>query len=178
VVNFSFSAVIMLLITVSTASNNGLSEIMFWMLGSLNNTNYGLIPFVFIGGTVLIVFIYLFSNDLNIIATGEETAVYLGVETEKVKKTLFVVTSLLTGLAVSVSGLIGFVGLIIPHIARLIAGPDHRTLIPFSALLGAGFLVLADLLCRTVLAPSEIPIGVVTAILGGPFFLYLLKRKK
>ena len=174
VINFSFSAVIMLFIT---ATNKGLTEIMFWMLGSLNNTNYELIPFVFISCATIMFVIYLFSNDLNIISMGEETAVYLGVETERVKKLMFILTSLLTGLAVSVSGLIGFVGLIIPHIARQIVGPDHRTLIPFAALLGAGFLVLADVLCRTVLSPVEIPIGVVTAILGGPFFLYLLKRK-
>ena len=175
VINFSFSAIIMLFITVS---NKGLAEITFWMLGSLNNANFALIPYISGGCTLIMGIIYLFANDLNVISMGEETAVYLGVAAEKVKKLMFVLTSLLTGLAVSVSGLIGFVGLIVPHIARLIVGPDHRVLLPFAAFLGAGFLVLADVLCRTLFSPVEIPIGVVTSILGGPFFLYLLKRKK
>ncbi|OGF48738.1 MAG: hypothetical protein A2044_08320 [Candidatus Firestonebacteria bacterium GWA2_43_8] len=175
IINFSFSAVIMLIITLS---NKGLAEVVVWMMGTLNNTNYDLLPYITPAALLLMFIIYMFSNDLNIIAVGEETAVYLGVKTERVKKILFILTSMLTALAVSVSGLIGFVGLIIPHIARMIVGPDHRVLIPFSAILGGIFLILSDMLCRSVIAPSEIPTGVVTAILGGPFFLYLLKRKK
>lgn len=175
IINFSFSALIMLIITVS---NKGLAEVVVWMMGTLNNTNYDLLPYITPVALLLMFVIYMFSNDLNIIAVGEETAVFLGVKTEKVKKMLFVLTSMLTALAVSVSGLIGFVGLIIPHIARMIVGPDHRILIPVSALLGGIFLILSDTLCRSVIAPSEIPTGVVTAILGGPLFLYLLKRKK
>jgi len=175
IINFSFSALIMLIITLS---NKGLAEVVIWMMGTLNNTNYDLLPYITPVAVILMLVIYMFSNDLNVIAVGEETAVFLGVKTEKVKKLLFVLTSMLTALAVSVSGLIGFVGLIIPHIARMIVGPDHRILIPFSALLGGIFLILSDTLCRSIIAPSEIPTGVVTAILGGPFFLYLLKRKK
>jgi len=175
IINFSFSAVIMLLITIS---NKGLSEVIVWMMGTLNNTNYELLPYIAPAALILMAVIYMFSNDLNIIAVGEESAVYLGVKTENVKKWLFILNSLLTALAVSVSGLIGFVGLIIPHIARMLVGPDHRILIPFSAICGGIFLVLSDTLCRSVISPSEIPTGVVTAILGGPFFLYLLKRKK
>jgi len=175
IINFSFSAVIMLLITIS---NKGLSEVIVWMMGTLNNTNYELLPYIAPAALILMAVIYMFSNDLNIIAVGEESAVYLGVKTENVKKWLFILNSLLTALAVSISGLIGFVGLIIPHIARMLVGPDHRILIPFSAICGGIFLVLSDTLCRSVISPSEIPTGVVTAILGGPFFLYLLKRKK
>lgn len=175
IINFSFSAIMMLLIALS---NKGLNEIIFWMMGSLNNANYNLIPFIFISSLGIIIILYLFSNDLNVISLGEETAIYLGIETEKVKKIMFVLTSLLTGLAVSVSGLIGFIGLIIPHISRLIVGPDHRVLVPFSAALGGGFLILADVTCRIIIPSTEIPIGVITAILGGPFFLYLLKRRK
>ena len=175
IINFSFSALIMLIITLS---NKGLAEVVVWMMGTLNNTNYDLLPYITPVALLLMFIIYMFSNDLNIIAVGEETAVFLGVKTEKVKKMLFVLTSMLTALAVSVSGLIGFVGLIIPHIARMLVGPDHRILIPFSAILGGIFLILSDTLCRSVIAPSEIPTGVVTAILGGPFFLYLLKRRK
>ncbi|MFH1074534.1 MAG: iron ABC transporter permease [Candidatus Firestonebacteria bacterium] len=175
IINFSFSALIMLIITLS---NKGLAEVVVWMMGTLNNTNYDLLPYIAPLALLLMAAIYIFSNDLNIIAVGEETAVYLGVKTERVKKLLFVLTSMLTALAVSVSGLIGFVGLIIPHIARMLVGPDHRILIPFSALAGGIFLILSDTLCRSIIAPSEIPTGVITAILGGPFFLYLLKRKK
>ena len=175
IINFSFSAVIMLLITIS---NKGLSEVIVWMMGTLNNTNYELLPYIAPAALILMAVIYMFSNDLNVIAVGEESAVYLGVKTENVKKWLFILNSLLTALAVSVSGLIGFVGLIIPHIARMLVGPDHRILIPFSAICGGIFLVLSDTLCRSVISPAEIPTGVVTAILGGPFFLYLLKRKK
>ncbi len=175
IINFSFSAVIMLLITLS---NKGLSEVIVWMMGTLNNTNYELLPYIAPAALILMAVIYMFSNDLNVIAVGEESAVYLGVKTENVKKWLFILNSLLTALAVSVSGLIGFVGLIIPHIARMLVGPDHRILIPFSAICGGIFLVLSDTLCRSVISPAEIPTGVVTAILGGPFFLYLLKRKK
>jgi iron complex transport system permease protein len=110
-------------------------------------------------------------------ALGEETASELGVEVERVKKTAFVFTSLITGAVVSVSGLIGFVGLVVPHLVRMVWGPDHRFLIPASALLGAMLLVLADALARTIMAPSEIPVGVVTALGGAPFFVYLLRRR-
>ncbi len=175
IINFSFSAVIMLLITLS---NKGLTEVIVWMMGSLNNTNYDLLPYIAPVAVIIMGIIYMYSNDLNVIAVGEDTAVYLGVKTERTKKILFVLNSLLTAIAVSVSGLIGFVGLIIPHIARMIVGPDHRILLPFSALLGGIFLILSDTLCRTIVSPGEIPTGVVTAILGGPFFMYLLKRKK
>jgi iron complex transport system permease protein len=175
IVNFTFSALMMLLIVFS---GKGHSEAVYWMMGSLNNSSYALIPYVLPAVAAIGLVIYYYSGELNIMSIGEETAASLGVETEKVKKTLFIVTSLITSLAVSISGLIGFVGLIIPHTARLIAGPDHRALIPFSALLGGGFLILADLVSRTAAAPSEIPVGIITALLGGPFFLYLLKRKQ
>jgi iron complex transport system permease protein len=97
---------------------------------------------------------------------------------EQTKKLFFLVASLITGATVAACGLIGFVGLIVPHSVRLVVGPDHRRLVPASALAGAAFLVLADCFARTAIAPLEIPIGVITAFLGGPFFLFLLKRKK
>jgi iron complex transport system permease protein len=109
---------------------------------------------------------------------GEEEALQLGVEVEKVKKLLYVLASLVTGAAVSVCGIVGFVGLIIPHIVRLIWGNDYRLLLPASFLLGGAFLIIADTVARTILSPTELPVGVVTAICGTPFFIYLLRTRK
>jgi iron complex transport system permease protein len=126
-----------------------------------------------IGSSVL----FALAKDLNILVLGEETASELGVEVERVKKIAFVFVSLIIGAVVSVSGLIGFVGLVVPHMVRMVWGPDHRFLLPASALLGAMIMVVADTIARTVLAPSEIPVGVVTAMGGAPFFVYLLRKK-
>jgi iron complex transport system permease protein len=115
---------------------------------------------------------------LNVLTLGEETARSLGIETEWVKKQLFALTALLTGAVVSVSGMIGFVGMVIPHVVRMLLGSDHRLLLPASTLVGGMFLVVADTIARTLLAPSEIPVGIVTALAGGPFFLYLLVWRK
>lgn len=120
----------------------------------------------------------IFSRELNIMLLGEEKAYHLGIEVETVKRLLLVVASLMAASAVAVSGLIGFVGLMIPHIVRLVIGPDHRLLIPAAALAGSTFLVLADMIARTILAPTEIPVGIVTAFFGAPFFIYLLRLKR
>jgi len=113
---------------------------------------------------------------LNAFALGEEGAAYLGVNVEREKLLVLALGSLLTGAAVSLSGLVGFVGLVVPHAVRLVLGPDHRLLLPAASLVGAAFLVLADLLARTLLAPTELPVGILTALVGAPFFLYLLRR--
>ncbi len=102
----------------------------------------------------------------------------LGVDIEHIKRRTFLIGALLTGLSVAVAGLIGFVGLVVPHLLRLVLGPDHRLLVPAGFLGGASFLVVADLVARTIVAPNEIPVGVITALVGGPFFLYLMRRKK
>jgi len=115
---------------------------------------------------------------LNILALGEEQALQLGVEAERVKRVVFVIASLLTGASVAAAGSIGFVGLIVPHAARLMLGPDNRTLVPATGLLGAAFLVLADLVARTVAAPAEVPVGVITAFCGAPLFVYLLRTRR
>jgi iron complex transport system permease protein len=133
----------------------------------------GIFLYLLVGGAVL----FSRAKDLNLAALGEETASELGVEVERLKKITFVFASLITGAVVSVSGLIGFVGLVVPHLVRMIWGPDHRFLLPASALAGAILLVLADTIARTVLAPTEIPVGVVTALGGAPFFVYLLRRR-
>ena len=120
----------------------------------------------------------VFSRDLNVISTGIQSAMSRGVEVIKVQKIGFIMASLLTGAVVALSGPIGFVGLIVPHIVRLVVGPDLRILLPSSMFFGASFLILCDTLARTIIAPTEIPVGIITAMLGGPFFVWLLKRPK
>jgi len=175
IVSSFFSAIIMFLISVT--SDEHIFNVTFWLMGNLEyaaSRALGVIfPYLLVGGAVL----FFLAKDLNLLALGEETASELGAEVERVKKTAFVFASLITGAVVSVSGLIGFIGLIVPHIVRLIWGPDHRFLLPASALIGAMLLVMADMIARTVLAPAEIPVGVVTAMGGAPFFIYILRKK-
>lgn len=150
----------------------------WWLLGSMQIYDMRLLitacSFIFIGVVASI----FFTNELNAISLGEEEAIHIGISVETTKKILFVLSSLITAACVSASGLIGFVGLIVPHTMRLIVGPNHKILLPASCLGGAIFLVMSDSLARTILAPSELPIGVITAIAGGPFFLILLKKRK
>ncbi|MBP2133184.1 iron complex transport system permease protein [Methanomicrobium sp. W14] len=155
-----------------------LQQIMFWTMGGLSGRGWDyvwiMLPFSIAG---IIIMLYL-SRQLNAMMFGEESAQYLGIEVEKLKKILLVTTALITSAAVSVSGIIGFVGLIIPHIVRLLTGPDHRILIPVSVFAGAIFIVVADMLARIIIAPAELPLGVITALCGAPFFLYLLRSKR
>ncbi len=155
-----------------------MDKIIYWTLGSLNTSSYKqvllIVPIVVLGG----LFIYRRYKDLNILSMGEEDAYSLGVEVEKVKKELIIISSLIVAALVSVTGIIGFVGLIIPHIARMIVGSNHRELIPFSFILGALFLVVCDTISRIIIAPGELPVGAVTALLGAPYFMYLLWKKK
>jgi iron complex transport system permease protein len=123
-------------------------------------------------------FIYYYSRSLNVLALGDESARYLGIEVRRVKNLLLLAASLMTALAVSMSGVIGFVGLIVPHAVRLVFGADHRLLFPISALVGASFLVGADTIARVALAPRELPVGVITALCGSPFFILILKRAR
>jgi len=160
-----------------TVSSQNLETIVFWTMGSLAGADpwsrvWILTPFALIGFFAL----YAFARDLNLFALGEESARYLGLEVESLKRILIGIVTLITAAAVSVSGTIGFVGLMVPHITRRLVGPDHRVLIPCSALLGAILVIAADAVARTAMAPGEIPIGVITALLGAPFFLYLLRR--
>jgi iron complex transport system permease protein len=159
-------------------SGHKLNQIVFWVMGALWNGSWDdvliIIPFLVIGAGV----IYAYARDLNIMLLGEEDASHLGTDVSRVKTVLLIASALLAAAAVSVSGIIGFVGLIIPHIMRLILGPDHRLLIPASLLSGAMFLTLADTFARVVMQPTEMPVGIVTAVIGAPFFVYLLVRKK
>lgn len=159
-------------------SAENLHGIVFWIMGSLAVQTWVyvkmILPFALLGSF----FIFFHARNLNVILLGEETAQYLGVEVERVKKTLFIASSLVVGAAVAVSGVIGFVGLIIPHVVRLLVGPDHRVLLPVATFTGGVFLVLCDTLARTAIAPTEIPVGVITALMGAPFFIYLLVHRK
>jgi iron complex transport system permease protein len=175
IVSSFFSAVIMFLI--SFTSDERLHDVIFWLMGNLEYISSRALAVIFsllLGGSIVL---FSLARDLNIMSLGEETASELGVEVERVKKIAFIFASLIVGAVVSMSGLIGFVGLVVPHIVRMIWGPDHRFLLPASALVGAMLLVLADTVARTVMAPAEIPVGVVTAMGGAPFFIYLLRKK-
>ncbi|HGE69192.1 TPA: iron ABC transporter permease [Candidatus Poribacteria bacterium] len=175
IVNAFFSALIMFL--VSIIRENEAYKFILWSMGNLAPSETNLTLFS-LGLVVLGEIILLFyGQSFNLLSMGEETATELGVEVERVKKIAFVLASLITGACVAICGIIGFVGLIVPHIVRMIIGADHRILMPTSALVGAIFLVTADTIARTVTAPSEIPVGVVTALAGAPFFIYLLRRK-
>jgi iron complex transport system permease protein len=175
IINAFFSAVIMFLISIST--NDRLHSIFFWLMGDLSMAESGevLVAALFLLAGFMVLFLY--ARPLNLMLTGDETAMQLGVEVEKTKKILLVTASLMTAAAVSVSGAIGFVGLIIPHLLRLTLGPDHRLLLPAAVLFGASFLAAADTIARSVMAPVELPVGVVTALCGAPYFIYLLYRR-
>jgi len=153
-----------------------MQRVILWTMGGVSSSGWRqlqiVIPLILASSLVA----YLMADDLNAFLLGEEQAAHLGVNVERRKLTLLMIGSLLTGATVSVSGLVGFVGLVVPHVARLLFGPDHRLLLPAAGLLGGIFLVLADLAARLVLAPSEVPLGIVTAAIGAPFFIYLLRR--
>ena len=172
-----FSAITSFLIFLSSRGEK-LSDVLFWIMGGLGRANWMVLailsPVVLIG----IGAIFCFARDLNALALGEETAQHVGVNPETLYRWLLVLTTLLTAASVALAGTIGFIGLAIPHIMRLLLGPDHRKLLPASALAGGCFLVWSDLLARTAFAPAELPVGVITAFFGAPFFLYLLKAKK
>ena len=176
IVAISFSGLIIFL--VSIFSNEALHGVMWWLLGNLQI--YRLRVLLVVGIVVILgtICIFILSQDLNAMSIGEEDALHLGIEVETVKRILLFITSLITGALVSVTGMIGFVGLIIPHMMRLIVGPNHKILIPATCLGGAVFLVLCDTLSRSLLPPIEIPIGVVTSLVGAPIFIIILKRSQ
>ncbi|MCS7139428.1 MAG: iron chelate uptake ABC transporter family permease subunit [Candidatus Nezhaarchaeota archaeon] len=162
----------------SMMAGEKLHGLYFWLLGNLAMARW---DYVTISMPILIVcciVAMLYARDLNIMLMGEETALTLGVNIEVLKLILIVVSSLATAIAVSFIGMIAFVGLMVPHIVRLIVGPDHRVLLPCSMLFGAIFLVTCDSIARVALAPAQIPVGIVTALAGGPFFIYLLRKRK
>ena len=175
VVGAFFNACILLALVF--ADTESFRSAIFWMMGSLSGATWGgvgILALYLIPGLLLLLAL---ARPLNLLAIGEETAAYLGASVERTKWIAYGVASLLTAAAVAVSGVIGFVGLIIPHVTRMLWGSDHRFLLPASALLGATFLLLADTLARVAAAPTELPVGVVTAFVGVPFFVWLLRWK-
>jgi len=181
-VGFSVSVVlgytVSLLLIVNERFEFNTRIIYAWLLGGIwieHWSQLGLIALIIIAGTAGA---FTLTRSLNGLALGEECAEYLGIAVERQKTAVIVVGSLLTAAAVSAGGLIGFVGLIVPHFLRLLFGPNHVRLLPLAALGGAAFLVIADLLARTVMPPNEVPVGILTALVGGPAFLFLLRRTK
>ena len=163
---------------VYVSDDQQLRDLTFWMMGSLAGITWTplliCLPLMALAGAAIL----LYAKALNALLLGEAEAFHLGIPVERAKLVLIAAVALAVGAAVAISGIIGFVGLVVPHILRLVIGPDHRWLIPGSALLGAVLLLLADNLARTVVVPAELPIGVITSLIGGPFFLWLLLRRR
>lgn len=155
-----------------------IEHIMFWTMGSISSSTWEkfIVSSLFIISGILVLCLY--SRELNIMSLGEESAHYLGINTERLKYILLFVCSIIVGAVVSTGGTIGFLGLIVPHIIRITRGSDHRKMIPYSAILGASVLMLSDTIGRILIQPKEIPVGVMTSVLGGPFFIILLRRQK
>ncbi len=165
------------LISLLMIFTDDMQRIIYWTMGSFNARSwehvYVTLPYVLIGLLIL----SLSSRELDIMLLGEDTASQLGVDTEKLKKKVLFTTATITAVAVSVTGIIGFVGLIIPHVVRSFVGPKHKSLIPFSFLIGGVFMIFCDTISRTLIS-QEIPVGIITALFGGPFFIYLLRKRK
>ena len=157
-------------------SGENIERVTYWLMGHLHDAGWGDIAVTLPLALLTVLVLGAYARDLNVLLLGESEAHSLGIEVERTKRVLLAVSSVLTAAAVAVSGVIGFVGLIVPHVMRLLVGPDHRILLPTSALCGAVFLVLADTLARS--GPAELPVGIVTAAVGAPFFLYLLRRRE
>jgi iron complex transport system permease protein len=174
----SFLGAVISAVLVMVPEQEGLREILFWLAGGLEARSWAhvrvALPMILLGTGVIL----LLARDLNLLLLGDDEARSLGVRVAMTRNTLLAAASMVTGVAVAVSGTIGFVGLVVPHMLRLVVGPDHRVLIPASALGGALFLVLADTVARTVLQPAELRVGIVTAFVGAPFFVFLLIRNK
>jgi iron complex transport system permease protein len=176
IINAILSALILFITSLSDSTSA--FRLFFWLMGSLATLGYaGLLAlaiYVILGLALL----FGEARHLNLLSLGEEPAKGLGLEVERIKRVIFFTSALLTGAVVAVSGLIGFVGMIVPHGVRMVLGPDHRLVLPAAALVGGTFLAIADTIARSLLAPTELPVGVITALCGGPFFLYLLMSRR
>jgi len=175
-ISFIASSTMMFLMSISNADD--VHSIIFWIMGSLDESNSSLINLMLYTSIAGLVIAYLFSHQLNALRLGEQNARHLGINAGLTIKILFVVLSLLTGLCVSIAGIIGFVGLIIPHIVKQITGSDYRILLPASFLGGSIFIMLSDIVARTIISPNELPIGVITGMAGGLMFIVVLKNNK
>jgi len=176
IISVAFSSVIVFL--VSLFGNEAMHEMNWWLWGSLQVYDYRLLLLVAFPVILGICVIYFFAQDLNAISMGEEAAMHLGIDAQNIKKILILVTALISASLICICGIIGFVGLIVPHMMRLVVGPNHKVLIPMTCLAASIFMILCDLMSRTLFSPVEIPIGVITAIIGAPVFIILLKKGK
>jgi iron complex transport system permease protein len=177
-VMISFVASSSLMFMMAITSSENLHGIIFWMMGSLDEPNTLLIKIVFYSSVAGLLLSYLFANPLNALRLGQEKARHLGINTPVTIRILFIIASLLTGICVATAGIIGFVGLVIPHLIRNLIGPDYRILLAGSFLGGSLFLILCDIVARTVIIPNELPIGVITGIVGGIVFIIVLSRTR
>lgn len=175
-VMISFIASSSMMLLMATTSSENLHGIIFWIMGSLDEPDMSLIYITLIISVCALIVSYLFVQPLNALRLGEEKAKHLGINTDLSIKLLFLLASLLAGVSVAVAGVIGFVGLIIPHLMRLLVGSDYRILLVSSFLSGSIFLVLSDVIARTIISPNELPIGVITGIVGGIAFLLMISR--
>ncbi|NOX34323.1 MAG: iron ABC transporter permease [Deltaproteobacteria bacterium] len=175
-ISYVASSLVMLLMAISKTDD--LQNIVLWIMGSLDEPNTVLIRIAFFGSLAGLIISYFFCFDLNALMLGEEEAANLGFNTTRTKKILFITASFLTGLSVAVAGIIMFVGLIVPHFMRMVTGPDHRILLASSFLAGAIFLTLCDIIARVIISPLELPVGVITGIIGGVMFIWALSRKQ
>lgn len=175
-VSFVSSAAMMFMMSLTTAEN--IHSIIFWIMGSLDEPNTSLIRITLIAAISGLLISLLYSRSLNALRIGEEKARYLGINTKTAVRSLFVLASILTGICVSVTGVIGFVGLIIPHIIRMLLGSDYRFLLIGSFLGGSFFLIICDIIARTIIEPHELPIGVITGMVGGLVFIIMLSKVK
>jgi len=176
ILNAIFSALIMFITSIMEPNRS--FGMMAWLMGSLTAPAYPVLAALSAYLLVGLMLLFKQVRVLNILALGEEPARSLGIDTERAKRFIFLLSALMTGAVVSFSGMIGFIGMVIPHAVRLVVGADHRLLLPASALVGGMFLMVADTIARTAFVPSEVPVGVITALAGGPFFVYLLVWRK
>jgi iron complex transport system permease protein len=174
-ISFFLSAFINLLMTMN---NDQVEKIVFWTMGSVSSASWRSVAISFIPVVIGVSIFVFFSKELNVILMGEETAQNLGIDVEIIRKLLLGVASIVSAAVVAVSGIIGFVGLIVPHAMRMIVGPDHKRLFPYTIISGAVFMIIADTISRIALNPTEIPIGVITSLIGAPYFIFLLIKNK
>ncbi|WP_281516912.1 FecCD family ABC transporter permease, partial [Vibrio parahaemolyticus] len=161
-----------------SADDQMLRDLTLWSMGSLAGANWAGIGLSSVTLVVLLFWFHKKAMSLNALLLGESEARHLGVPVQKLKRQLILLSAVGVGVTVSICGAIGFIGLVIPHLGRMLAGPDHRTLLPISALLGALLLTCADMIARVLLTPAELPVGIVTALIGAPFFIYLLFQQR
>jgi iron complex transport system permease protein len=178
IITASFLSAVIMFLMMTTPSGRDFRGMAFWLMGDLSTPLQPSLRWILgVGFVAASSAIYTAANDLNLLLAGEKEAMHLGVDVPRVRLLVYIAASVLTGIAVSVSGAIGYVGLLVPHVMRLIFGSDHRLLLPTAALGGAIAVVIADTLARTIVSPSELPVGAMTAMAGAPLFLYLLRRR-